>query len=149
MENIAMDRFLCGRPSSAPTPAHLRMRASQPARYRSAIADRRDPPIGVVFPQILHDRALTSIATRIPIDAPSTHHHPFAVRMPTCAPVTLSRRINCGVPWRPITAARLCLPSSALCRSDAGVDRSVTKPSSRPLRWPCFHYRMRAVDAIV
>jgi hypothetical protein len=29
--------------------------------------------------------------------------------MPTCAPAALSHRIDCGAPWRPITAARLHL----------------------------------------
>jgi hypothetical protein len=125
-------RFLCGRPSSALT-----------------VSDRWDPLIRVVFPQILHGRALAGIATAIPAATPSTRHHPFVMRMPTCAPATLSRHVDCGAPWRPITAARLCLPSSALRRSDSEADRSVTKLSSRPLRWASFRCRMRAVEAII
>jgi hypothetical protein len=66
-----------------------------------------------------------------------------------CLLVTLSRRVGCGAPWHPIAAARLRLPSSALRRSDSGADRSAMKSSSRPLRWPSFHCRMCAVEAIV
>jgi hypothetical protein len=74
---------------------------------------------------------------------------PRTTRMATCSPATLSHRVSYGAPWHPITAARLRLPSSALHRLDSGADRLAMKSSSRPLRWPSFHYRMHAVEAII
>jgi hypothetical protein len=138
LEKISVGRFLYGRPSSAPTPAHLHVRASLPARYCTTVAVRRGPPVGVVFPQILPGCALAGIAAAIPVAASSTRHHPIIVRIPTCVPATLSRRIGYGASWCPITAARLRLPSSPLRRSNSRADRSVMKSSSRPLRWPSF-----------
>jgi hypothetical protein len=39
---------------------------------------------------------------------------PRATRMTVCPPATLSRCVGCGVPWHPITAARLRLLLAAL-----------------------------------
>jgi hypothetical protein len=74
---------------------------------------------------------------------------PSITRMPTCASAALSRHVSCGVSWCPVTAAHLRLLSSSLHRLDSGADRSATKSLSRPLRWPSFHYRRRAVETIV
>jgi hypothetical protein len=39
---------------------------------------------------------------------------PYATRMTACPPATLSRRVGCGAPWHPVTAARLHLLLAAL-----------------------------------
>jgi hypothetical protein len=142
MEKTIVGRFLHGRPNSAPTLAHLRVRAGLPARYRATVADRWGPPVGAVFPQspLLRARVIS------PAKFPSPPH---ATRMVACSPATLSHRVGCSAPWCPITAAHLHLPSSPLCRSDSGADRWAMKSSSRPLCWPSFHCRMHAVEAIV
>jgi hypothetical protein len=54
--------FLCGWPSSAPTPAHLHARAGLPARYRVSLADRRGPPISTLLTQIF-PHLLACVAT--------------------------------------------------------------------------------------
>jgi hypothetical protein len=141
--------FAVGPALHRPWPISVHESASLPARSYTAVADRWGPPIGAVFPKILPGRAFTGIATVIPVAAPSTRHNPFVARMPACVPATLSRHVGCDALWRPITVARLCVPSSALRLSNSRADCSVTKSSSRPLHWPSFHCRMRAVEAIV
>jgi hypothetical protein len=101
-------------------------------------------------------RALADIAAA----TPSTHHHPFVARMPTCAPAALSHRISCGAPWRPITvvrcsaAARHCSSRDASARSSmtkshtacpAGRDNAAESTPSRPLCNAAHHARVARV----
>jgi hypothetical protein len=69
MEKTIVGRFLRGRPSSAPTLAHLRVRAGLPARYRATVADRWGPPVGAVFPQSPCSAPACS-------RRPNSRHHP-------------------------------------------------------------------------
>jgi hypothetical protein len=51
MKKISVGRFLYGRPSSAPTLAHLHTRAGLPARYRTTVTDKRGSPVGSSSPK--------------------------------------------------------------------------------------------------
>jgi hypothetical protein len=106
----------------SPWPAHLGAdpdpspRASQPAsHYRSTIDDRRGPPINPLFPPNPPSSAHScGNVGQTADDRPTTHHHPFVMRMPMCPPTALSHHVGYGAPWHPVTATRLRLPSSAL-----------------------------------
>jgi hypothetical protein len=69
MEKIIVSHFLWGRPSLAPTPAHLHVRAGLPARYRATVTDRRGPPVSSLFPQISPPllRARVSSPAKLPV----------------------------------------------------------------------------------
>jgi hypothetical protein len=125
---IVVDRFLRGRPSSAPIPAHLHARAGLLAHYRVTVADRWT----LVRP--------SSPKSLLPCSAPACPHRPIshqrashpspprATRMAAWSPATLSYRISCGAPWCPITATR-CSAASHRCSSwDARARSSIMKP---------------------
>jgi hypothetical protein len=137
-----------------------------PARRRPRPISAREPACQpVTVPPSLTDgarlSALSSPKSPLLCSAPVCPHRPNshrraghpspprATRMAACPPATLSHHVSCDVPWRLITVARLRLLSSPLRWSNSGADRSATKSSSRPLRWPSFHCQMCAVEAIV
>jgi hypothetical protein len=130
MEKIIVGCFLCGRTSSAPTPAHLHVRDCLPACYRAVIADRWGLPVSSLFPQI-SPPLLARVATQAKL--PATGQPPITTmchkdgRMFTCHHGP-SRQLRCTV-----ASYHRCPPSSALRLSDSGADRSATESSSRPL----------------
>jgi hypothetical protein len=64
---------------------HFPLRWPAAAHYlmRASVVGSRDPPVG-----------------------PSSRHDPCTVRMPACAPATLSHCVGCGALWRHIAAVR-------------------------------------------
>jgi hypothetical protein len=130
--------FLRGRARTPPTLAHLRLR-SRPApsassgRYQVGTGASRTHMSASLLrgretvthpthhcaryrPNPSPSSATTPsvVASQILVDGPSTCHHPHATRMTACPPATLSRRVDCGAPWRPITVFHLCLLLDAL-----------------------------------
>jgi hypothetical protein len=99
MEKIVVGSFLCGRPSSAPTPAHFRVQAGLPARYHTAVDDRRGPSVSSLFPQI-SPPLLARVAT--PAKLPTMGQPPITTprhkdgRVFTCH-LESSRRPRCTV----------------------------------------------------
>jgi hypothetical protein len=99
MEKIIVGRFLYGRPSSAPTPAHLRARAGLLARYRATITDRCGPLASSLFPQI-SPPLLGRVATQAKL--PATRRPPVPTprrkdgRMLTCH-LEPSRQLRCAM----------------------------------------------------
>jgi hypothetical protein len=120
--------FLRGRPNSVPTPAHLLTRTGLPTHHHAAVADRWGPPASSLFPQIFPP-LLAHVAT--PTKLPATGRPPVSTprhkdgRVFIC---TLSHRIDCGVPWRPITVARCSAAARRCSREDARYKSSTMKP---------------------
>jgi hypothetical protein len=90
--------FLCGRPNSTPTPAHLRTRIGQAARYRAAVADRRGPPVRPSPP----NPPLLQRHTSSPTSSPSLSHPRVDSFSPHClhpcaSTLEPSRRRSCSV----------------------------------------------------
>jgi hypothetical protein len=53
---------------------------------------------------------------------------PRATRRHTCAPAALSRRVDCGAPWHPITGAPLLCCCPSLLQPGRRARSSATKP---------------------
>jgi hypothetical protein len=131
-------RFLHGRPSSAPTPAHLRVRSwptpsASSGRCHVVPGVSRTPPISLTSSQAGNRYAPDPLPRPLPLKPVpflccnttgrrrlNSHRRvvhpspPRATRMTACPPTTLSRSIGCGASWRPVTAARLRLLLTAL-----------------------------------
>jgi hypothetical protein len=118
MEKIVAGRFLCGQPSSAPNPAHLRARASLPPISCAAVAGRQGPTVRAVFPQ---SPPLLHACVSLPADFPSSSwphidclHHP-TVHLSTSRHEPSHRLL---MPWSITSslAAGLLPPVAALAR---------------------------------
>jgi hypothetical protein len=126
-------RFLRGRPSSAPTPAHLRVRSwptpsASSGRYQVGPDVSRTPHVSLT-PSWAKNRYAPDPPLRLlppkPVSflcydtagrhRPNSHRqvvHPSPPRATTvCPPATLSHRVGCAASWRPVTAAA-CICSS-------------------------------------
>jgi hypothetical protein len=131
-------RFLCGRPSSALTSTHLRMR-SRPAPFASSRRCQMGPDTSQTPPVNLTSSRAGNRYAHDPLPQPLTlkpvpflccdtvdrrrpnsrrravhPSPPHATRMTACPLATLSRRVGCGAPWHPIIVARLRLLLAAL-----------------------------------
>jgi hypothetical protein len=115
-------RFLRGRPSSVPTPAHLLVRSwpmppASSGRCHVGPGASWTPPVSLTSSRAGNCYAPDSLPLKpVPFLCcdtaghhwPNSHRRavhpspPRATRTPTCAPTTLSHRVGCGAPWRPI-----------------------------------------------